>query len=335
MEELFSFWKRECLQKGVSAVQRKPNTLIVVAGPTASGKTALAIEIAKTVEGEIVSADSMQIYEGLDIATAKPTPEELAAVPHHLVGFLPVETPFSVADYAELARKAINDILSRGKVPVLCGGTGLYIKAIVDHVQYSEEITSDEALREQLRQLAQKEGNEALWQRLKAIDPQTAERIHPNNVGRVIRAIEVMEVSRRSIREHEADSLREACPYHVVEIGLRYHDREKLYERINRRVDKMVEMGLLEEVHTARQSGLTATAAQAIGCKELYGWLDGGETLEEALEKLKKSTRHYAKRQLTWFGADRRIHWIEPDELAEGETPLNRALEILEKEEMA
>ena len=158
-------------------------------------------------------------------------------------------------------------------MPVLCGGTGLYIKAIVDHVQYSEEITSDEALREQLRQLAQKEGNEALWQRLKAIDPQTAERIHPNNVGRVIRAIEVMEVSGRSIREHEADSLREACPYHVVEIGLRYHDREKLYERINRRVDKMVEMGLLEEVHTARQSGLTATAAQAIGCKELYGWL--------------------------------------------------------------
>lgn len=310
----------------------KPNTLIVVAGPTASGKTALAIEIAKALDGEIVSADSMQIYEGMDIATAKPTPEELAAVPHHLIGFLPVEKPFSVADYAAMARDAINDILHRGKVPVLCGGTGLYIKAIVDNVQYSKEISGDEALRERLRLLAEREGNEALWRRLEATDPETAKRIHPNNVGRVIRAIEVMEVSGRSIREHEADSLREPCPYHVIELGLRYHDRETLYERINRRVDKMVEMGLPEEVKAARENGLTATAAQAIGCKELYGWLDGEETLEQALEKLKQSTRRYAKRQLTWFGADKRIHWIEPDTLENGETALDKAMEILKKE---
>ena len=299
----------------------QPNTLIVVVGPTASGKTALAIDLAKAVNGEIVSADSMQIYEGMDIATAKPLPEELAAVPHHLIGFVPVETPFSVADYAVLARATINEIMNRGKIPILCGGTGLYVKAIIDNVQYSETIPSDELLRERL-----------LWKRLETIDPETARRIHPNNVGRVIRAIEVMEVSGRSIREHEADSRREPCPYHVIELGLRYQDREKLYQRINQRVDKMVEMGLPEEVKTAREKGLTATAAQAIGCKELYGWLDGDETLAEALERLKQSTRRYAKRQLTWFGADKRVHWIEPDALLNGKTVQDKAMEILEKE---
>ena len=310
----------------------QPNTLIVVVGPTASGKTALAIDLAKAVNGEIVSADSMQIYEGMDIATAKPLPEELAAVPHHLIGFVPVETPFSVADYAVLARTAINEIMNRGKTPILCGGTGLYVKAIIDNVQYSETIPSDELLRERLRLFAEQKGNDALWKRLETIDPETARRIHPNNVGRVIRAIEVMEVSGRSIREHEADSRREPCPYHVIEFGLRYQDREKLYQRINQRVDKMVEMGLPEEVKTARERGLTATAAQAIGCKELYGWLDGDETLAEALEQLKQSTRRYAKRQLTWFGADRRVHWIEPDALLNGKTVQDKAMEILEKE---
>lgn len=310
----------------------QPNTLIVVVGPTASGKTALAIDLAKAVNGEIVSADSMQIYESMDIATAKPLPEELAAVPHHLIGFVPVETPFSVADYAVLARAAINEIMNRGKIPILCGGTGLYVKAIIDNVQYSETIPSDELLRERLRLFAEQKGNDALWKRLETIDPETARRIHPNNVGRVIRAIEVMEVSGRSIREHEADSRREPCPYHVIELGLRYQDREKLYQRINQRVDKMVEMGLPEEVKTAREKGLTATAAQAIGCKELYGWLDGDETLAEALERLKQSTRRYAKRQLTWFGADKRVLWIEPDALLNGETVQDKAMEILEKE---
>ena len=313
-------------------MRRQPNTLIVVVGPTASGKTALAIDLAKAVNGEIISADSMQIYEGMDIATAKPLPEELAAVPHHLIGFVPVETPFSVADYAVLARATINEIMNRGKTPILCGGTGLYVKAIIDNVQYSETIPSDELLRERLRLFAEQKGNDALWKRLEMIDPETARRIHPNNVGRVIRAIEVMEVSGRSIREHEADSRREPCPYHVIEFGLRYQDREKLYQRINQRVDKMVEMGLPEEVKTAREKGLTATAAQAIGCKELYGWLDGDETLAEALERLKQSTRRYAKRQLTWFGADKRVHWIEPDTLLKVETILDKAMEILEKE---
>ena len=310
----------------------QPNTLIVVVGPTASGKTALAIDLAKAVNGEIVSADSMQIYEGMDIATAKPLPEELAAVPHHLIGFVPVETPFSVADYAVLARATINEIMNRGKTPILCGGTGLYVKAIIDNVQYSETIPSDELLRERLRLFAEQKGNDALWKCLEMIDPETARRIHPNNVGRVIRAIEVMDVSGRSIREHEADSRKEPCPYHVIEFGLRYQDREKLYQRINQRVDKMVEMGLPEEVKTAREKGLTATAAQSIGCKELYGWLDGDETLTEALERLKQSTRRYAKRQLTWFGADKRVRWIEPDTLLKGETILDKAMEILEKE---
>ena len=310
----------------------KPNTLIAVVGPTASGKTALAIALAKELGGEIVSADSMQIYRGMDIATAKPTPEEMAEVPHHLIGFWPPEKPFSVAQYAILAREKIDDILRRGRVPVLCGGTGLYIKAIVDHIQYEEETREDAALRERLRRQAQDEGNLAVWRQLQAMDPQTAERIHPNNLGRVIRAIEVMQVSGRSIREQEERSRQAPCPYHVIQIGLRYRNRENLYERIGRRVDAMAEAGLPEEARAVRQQGLTATAAQAIGYKELYDWMDGTLPLEEALENLKRSTRRYAKRQLTWFGADARIRWIEPDALQAGETVTEQAMKIIEND---
>ena len=310
----------------------KPNTLIAVVGPTASGKTALAIALAKELGGEIVSADSMQIYRGMDIATAKPTPEEMAEVPHHLIGFWPPEKPFSVAQYAILAREKIDDILRRGRVPVLCGGTGLYIKAIVDHIQYEEETGEDAALRERLRRQAQDEGNLAVWRQLQAMDPQTAERIHPNNLGRVIRAIEVMQVSGRSIREQEERSRQAPCPYHVIQIGLRYRNRENLYERIERRVDAMAEAGLPEEARAVRQQGLTATAAQAIGYKELYDWMDGTLPLEEALENLKRSTRRYAKRQLTWFGADARIRWIEPDALQAGETVTEQAMRIIEND---
>ena len=310
----------------------KPNTLIAVVGPTASGKTALAIALAKELGGEIVSADSMQIYRGMDIATAKPTPEEMAEVPHHLIGFWPPEKPFSVAQYAVLAREKIDDILRRGRVPVLCGGTGLYIKAIVDHIQYEEETGGDAVLRERLRRQAQDEGNLAVWRQLQAMDPQTAERIHPNNLGRVIRAIEVMQVSGRSIREQEERSRQAPCPYHVLQIGLRYRNRENLYERIGRRVDAMAEAGLLEEARAVRQQGLTATAAQAIGYKELYDWMDGTLPLEEALENLKRSTRRYAKRQLTWFGADARIRWIEPDALQAGETVTEQAMRIIQND---
>lgn len=310
----------------------KPNTLIAVVGPTASGKTALAIALAKELGGEIVSADSMQIYRGMDIATAKPTPEEMAEVPHHLIGFWPPEKPFSVAQYAILAREKIDGILRRGRVPVLCGGTGLYIKAIVDHIQYEEETGEDAALRERLRRQAQDEGNLAVWRQLQAMDPKTAERIHPNNLGRVIRAIEVMQVSGRSIREQEERSRQAPCPYHVIQIGLRYRNRENLYERIGRRVDAMAEAGLPEEARAVRQQGLTATAAQAIGYKELYDWMDGTLPLEEALENLKRSTRRYAKRQLTWFGADARIRWIEPDALQAGETVTEQAMKIIEND---
>ena len=310
----------------------KPNTLIAVVAPTASGKTALAIALAKELGGEIVSADSMQIYRGMDIATAKPTPEQMAEVPHHLIGFWPPEKPFSVAQYAVLAREKIDDILRRGRVPVLCGGTGLYIKAIVDHIQYEEETGEDAALRERLRRQAQDEGNLAVWRQLQAMDPKTAERIHPNNLGRVIRAIEVMQVSGRSIREQEERSRQAPCPYHVIQIGLRYRNRENLYERIGRRVDAMAEAGLPEEARAVRQQGLTATAAQAIGYKELYDWMDGTLPLEEALENLKRSTRRYAKRQLTWFGADARIRWIEPDALQAGETVTEQAMKIIEND---
>lgn len=301
-------------------------------GPTASGKTSLAIDLAKMLDGEVVSADSMQIYEGMDIATAKPTAEEMGSIPHHMIGFLPPTERFSVADYAPMARAAIDDILFRGKVPILCGGTGLYVKAIVDHILYAEGADSDPALRERLRRVADEQGNEAVWQMLYRIDPVTAERLHPNNLGRVIRAIEVMQVSGGSIREQESFSRREPCPYHTCQIGLQYADRAVLYDRIDRRVDLMMQSGLLQEAEEFYQKGLQGTAAQAIGYKELFAYFEGKQTLSEALERLKMETRRYAKRQLSWFNRDDRIAWIRPDTLVPGGKVLHAATDILRRE---
>lgn len=307
--------------------QMKQNSLIVVVGPTASGKTALAVELAKALDGEVVSADSMQIYEGMDIATAKPDQEEMQGIPHHLIGFLPPENRFSVAEYAPMARKTIDDILSRGKVPILAGGTGLYVQAVVDHILYDQDAAADPALRKKLEALAAAEGNKAVWDMLNEIDPETAVRLHPNNLGRVIRAIEVLSTSGYSIRHQEASSRREPCPYQCCQIGLRYADRAVLYDRIDRRVDRMMEAGLLQEAEAFWKMGLTNTAAQAIGYKELFEYFEGRQTLAETIERLKTGTRHYAKRQLTWFGRDERIHWIQPDALPANKTVLQCALE--------
>lgn len=307
--------------------QMKQNSLIVVVGPTASGKTALAVELAKALGGEVVSADSMQIYEGMDIATAKPDQNEMQGIPHHLIGFLPPESRFSVAEYAPMARQTIDDILFRGKVPILAGGTGLYVQAVVDHILYDQDAAADPALRKELETLAAAKGNIAVWDMLNDMDPETAARLHPNNLGRVIRAIEVLSTSGYSIRHQEEASRREPCPYQCCQIGLRYADRTVLYDRIDRRVDRMMEAGLLQEAEAFWKKGLINTAAQAIGYKELFEYFEGRQTLAEAIERLKTGTRHYAKRQLTWFGRDERIHWIQPDALPANKTVLQCALE--------
>ena len=283
--------------------------IVVVCGPTASGKTALAVDLAKRFGGEIISADSMQIYQRLDIASAKPTEEEKQGIPHHLMGFLPPEQSFSVAEYVRLAREKIADIAERNKLPVIAGGTGLYINSLVDNVQF-DETESDKAFRLEMQRLAEEQGNEALWQLLKGIDAKAAAELHPNNRGRIIRALEIHRTSGKTITEAKELSRLEETPYEPCMIALDYEDRQQLYERINRRVDIMLEQGLLEEAREFFTHGDYATAAQAIGYKELKPYFDGDKSLDECVECLKRQTRRYAKRQLTWFRRDSRIRWI-------------------------
>ena len=214
--------------------------VVAVVGPTASGKTALGVEIAKRFNGEVVSADSMQIYKGMDIATAKPMPEEMQGIPHHLIDFLDRDIVFSAADYVRLAREKIDEVLSRGKLPVIVGGTGLYIDSLLENVKFSEG-GSDEEYREKLYKIAAQEGNEALHGRLVEVDPEAAESIHPNNTVRVVRALEVYHVTGRKFSELKKESRTEESPYDSLIIGLNYHDRQKLYDRINLRVDEMAE----------------------------------------------------------------------------------------------
>ena len=290
--------------------------LAVVAGPTASGKTGLAVELALRLGGEVVSADSMQIYRRMAIATAKPTPAEMKGVPHHLIDFLEPGENFSVAQYVQRARQVIQEIHRRGKLPSVAGGTGLYIQSLVDNVSFSPQ-PEDPALREALRQKAQREGGQSLLRELAEFDPQSAARLHPNNLGRVIRAIEVYRLTGRTMTQQLEASRQEPSPYRLGMLGLTFSRRELLYDRINRRVDCMMEEGLLEEARQMRGEKLSSTAAQAIGYKELEGYFDGRESLEEALERMKRETRRYAKRQLTWFRRDKRFFWLEMDTLGE------------------
>lgn len=285
-------------------LENKTKVLAIV-GPTASGKTALSIRLAKALDGEIISCDSMQVYRGMDIGTAKPTVAEREGIPHHLIDIAEPSESFSVADYAPLAVKAIEEIAARGKLPIFCGGTGLYLDAVLTANEYSEA-GSDPALREALAREVEEKGAVALWERLKLEDPVSAEAIHPNNVKRVIRALEIKLLTGVPKSEWDSRSRLAPSPYDAVVLGLFYPDRSVLYERIGRRVDIMMEEGLLAEVESLVSSGRLphgSTAAQAIGYKEMLSYLDGEGTLEEAVETLKMATRRYAKRQITWFGA--------------------------------
>ena len=285
--------------------------LAVVTGPTASGKTALAVELALRLNGEIIGADSMQIYQGLPIATAQPTPEEQKGVAHHLIAFLPPDQPFSVSDYVSLAQKAILDVWQRGKLPILCGGTGLYLQSTVDCIRFDQSAAGDEALREELMAQAKKDQGESLYRELCRIDPQTAKIIHPHNYVRLVRAMEVYRLTGKTLWEQKQAS-RQKSRYTLSMVGLNFAHRSLLYDRINRRVDQMVGQGLLEEAKQVLGNPSLKTAANAIGYKELRPWLEGSLPLEECLENLKRQTRRYAKRQITWLKRDERIHWLDP-----------------------
>lgn len=288
--------------------------ILAVVGPTASGKTSLSIELAKAHNGEIISADSMQIYKGMSIATAKPDIEEMQGIRHHLIDFLDPDETFSVSEYVKLANEAAEDIISRGKIPILCGGTGLYVRSFLENIQFSEE-KNDPQLREHLTERYKNEGGEKLLEELKEFDPETAAVLLPSNSKRIIRAMEIFILTGITMSESVKKSKSIPSLYEKTVIGITFADREKLYQRINKRVDIMLENGLLEETEKFyhREKGLTASAA--IGYKELKPYLDGKLTLDEAVENLKRETRRYAKRQLTWFRRDEYIHWIEADKV--------------------
>lgn len=285
--------------------------IAVVCGPTASGKTALSVELAKRLSGEIISADSMQIYKGMDIATAKPTEEEKQGVPHYLMDFLDPHDSFSVADYVKAAHGIIADIAARGKLPIITGGTGLYISSLIDNLNF-EETESDYAYRDELRRLADEKGNGYLLEMLREIDSETADKLHENNLNRIIRALEVYKTTGKTMSEQQRLSRLTPSPYEPCMIQLEY-DRETLYDRINRRVDIMLAQGLIDEARQFIKQEDYPTAAQAIGYKELMPYLRGESDLEPCVERLKQETRKYAKRQLTWFRRDDRIHYIKAD----------------------
>lgn len=296
-----------------SNLEEEKIPLILVVGPTASGKTRLAVDLAKALDGEVVSADSMQIYKYMTIGTAKPTPAEMEGIPHHLIDFLEPGESFSVAQYLNLARGCIADIHARGKCPIVAGGTGLYVSSLVDNLQFMETENSA-AVRAEYKQLAQEKGNEHLLMLLEQIDPEYAAKLHSNNQGRVIRALEVYRLTGKTMTWHQAQSRLQPSPYRPVFLGLNYKDRTKLYERIDLRVEQMVEAGLLDEMRHLTDLGFGSTAAQAIGYKELVPYLQGEEPLEVALDRIRQQSRRYAKRQITWFGREERVHWLYPDQ---------------------
>lgn len=286
------------------------NRLICICGPTASGKTALSVALAQQLHTEIISADSMQIYRGMDIGTAKPTMQERQGVPHHLLDVCAPGETFSVARYVELADAAAQDILSRGMIPVIAGGTGLYMDALIECSTFSGDET-DLTIREKYQRMAAEQGNEAVHACLAAVDPEGAERLHPNNLKRVIRALEVYEQTGMTLDAFNRLHKRPAPKYQALKIAVCPAERQTLYDRIDRRVDQMLEDGLLDETRRLLDAGaLAGTAAQAIGYKELLGYLLEGQPLDECVALLKQRSRNYAKRQLTWLKRDDNIHWI-------------------------
>lgn len=318
------------------AQEQKPKILAVV-GPTASGKSALALALAERLNGEIVSCDSMQIYRGMDIGTAKPTLAEQARVPHHLIDIADPEQDFSVMDFVAAAERATKDILSRGKLPVFCGGTGLYLDAFLRGGEV-ETPGADSAVRAELNALAETRGATYLHEQLQKVDPVTAKTVHPNNVRRVIRALEIFRATGVPKSEWDRRSREVPARYDAVVLGLFYDDREVLYDRISRRIDVMMAEGLLAETERLMAAGVferSRTAAAAIGYKELLPYLRGECELGQAVEELRTATRRYAKRQMTWFLAKPYVHWLTVNDskmARKSEEIVNMSLEWIENQ---
>lgn len=305
--------------------------LPIIVGPTASGKTKLGVAVAKIFDGEVVSCDSMQVYKGMDIATAKPTLEEMQGVPHHLISVIDPQERFSVADYKTLADKAILDIHSKNKMPIMVGGTGLYADTVAQNITFSENETDFE-LRNKLQKIAGEKGNAYMHSWLERIDKVTADELHENNLGRVIRAIEIYEQTGIPMSVHKINSKKVETPYNPCYIGLDFEDRQVLYDRINRRVDEMVKLGLIEEAENAyKNHNDFSTSVQAIGYKELIPYFENKADLADCIETIKLRTRQYAKRQLTWFRKNDRIYRIFVDKYSNFDNILNNVQKYIEK----
>lgn len=310
----------------------KKKPLIILAGPTAVGKTALSIRLAKETGAEIISADSVQVYRGLDIGSAKIKIEEMQGIRHHLIDVLDPSEDFNVVRFQRMAKKAMDEIYSRGAIPLLVGGTGFYIQALLYDIDFTEN-DGDDSYRKLLEKKAEDGGAGELHEELRACDPKAAEQIHPNNVKRVIRALEFYHQTGKRISEHNEQERRKQSPYNYAYFVLT-DERSRLYERIDRRVDLMMEQGLLEEVTKLKNSGVPeeATSMQGLGYKELYACLNGKYPLEEAVRIIKRDTRHFAKRQITWFKREKDVIWLDRSSVGEkDEILLDRMTEYLRK----
>lgn len=300
--------------------------VVAIGGPTATGKTALSLALAQRFGGEIINADSMQVYRQLSVGTAKPMEEERAQAPHHLLDFLPPEQPYSVADFTAAAGELIGQITARGRLPLVVGGTGLYITSLLNGVRFAPEDT-DPALRRRLQQQAETQGAEVLYARLQAVDPAYAAKVHPHNLPRIIRALELYESTGRTMSEQQRQLRPAAAPYRSLCLCLTCRDRAVLYRRIDQRVDKMLREGLLPEAELVWQNRERyRTAAQAIGYKEFFPYFEGKEPLDTCVNRLKQATRQYAKRQLTWFRHQNEAQWLYLDE----EDVVQKAVEQVE-----
>ena len=305
------------------------NRIICIAGPTASGKTALAVELAKELNGEVVSCDSMQVYRRMDIGTAKPTKEEMQGIVHHMIDVAEPDEDFSVSRYCEMASPIVDDILARGKTAIIAGGTGLYMDSLIRGNAFAPFPAT--GVRERLEEQADAEGMQAMLRRLQSVDPDSAARLHLSDRKRILRALEVWLETGETITEHNRKTQAIPPRYTPLWLGLDFADRAELYHRIDTRVDAMLEMGLMEEIRELLASGIPAkcTAMQAIGYKEFVNALNGEETVEKAAEEVKKSSRHYAKRQLTWFRRNPAIHWLTRQTGQKNEEILTAARQII------
>ena len=307
--------------------------LIVLTGPTAVGKSKLSIELAGKIGGEIISADSMQVYKYMNIGTDKISKEKMGGIPHHLIDFLDPKEDFNVFMFQKLVKEAIADISSRGKIPILVGGTGFYIQAVLCDIDFTET-DEDNTIRSELEERVRKEGTSGIYEELKSVDPESALLIHENNSKRVIRALEYYKKTGKKISEHNKEQSEKTSPYDFYYFVLT-DDREVLYSRIDKRVDAMIEEGLVDEVKELMQMDIpkTATSMQSLGYREIFGYLDGEYDLDRAIYLIKRNTRHFAKRQLTWFRREKDVRWIDKSAFGRDDNlVLNEILRIYENE---